>query len=429
MKAQQGEEWLTEQRAADIRGIVQDVLADAETRTSLQSAGATAGYDNGFFISSADGNFRLNINGLVQFRWILNGAEDQNTKWGFDVRRARMDFSGVFAQDWNFKFQMQYGSAYDVAASPLNAVVDENGMPIGVTAGGGGINVLEAYVEREVDLGGTNFTVRGGQLKAPFLREWLVDDANQLAVDRSLLSYFFYQGYSVGLQAEYATDMLRATVAYTNGLGTPVDFGTGSYSTSWVSNPTQYSFAGRVDVKLSGNWDQFDDFNSRPGTESGIMLGVGALYQKYNSNAINLRENVNSPSVLGMTADVTWDFGGASLFASFVWENIDVNEDGVDNPNPWGFMVQGGYFLTDDLEVFARYAYSNSDYGDTDRTKLSLVTAGVNYFLSANAKLSADFGWSLNELGLFQSSGAGFRADKMEKKNQYAIRTQLQLTF
>jgi hypothetical protein len=419
MKAQQGEEWLTEQRAADIRGIVQDVLADAETRTSLQSSGATAGYDNGFFISSADGNFRINMNGLVQFRWILNGAGGQNTNWGFGVRRARLDFSGVFAKDWKFMFQTQYGSGYNLAANgPAGNNSPNNNYP----QTDGSINVLEAYVEREVEMAGTNFTVRGGQFKAPFLREWLVDDQDQLAVDRSLMNYYFYQGYSVGLQAEFASDSWRAVVAYTNGVGSPADLNLGSYDTSWISNPTQYSFSGRADIKFSGTWDQFDDFNSRPGTESGMMVGVGAMYQKYNNNALT------NNKVLGLTADLTWDFGGASLFASFVWENIEppVGSD----TNPWGFMVQGGYFLTDDFELFGRYSYANADIpGGGNATKLSLVTFGVNYYLSSNAKLTADFGWSLNELGLFQSTGAGYRADGANEDNQYAIRTQLQLSF
>jgi len=459
MKAQQGEEWLTEQRAADIRGIVQDVLADAETRTSLQSSGATAGYDNGFFISSADGNFRLNLNGLVQFQWILNSAKDRNTQWGFNVRRARMDFSGVLAQDWNFKFQMQYGSAYNVAAAGVRPIevtdpVTNTSQVIGAESGGG-INVLDAYLEREVDLGGTMFTVRGGQFKAPFLREWLVDDQNQLAVDRSLLNYFFYQGYSVGLQGEYASDSFRATIAYTNGVGTPVGYNVGSYGTSWLSSPTQYSFAGRADFKLSGSWDQFDDFNSRPGTEAGVMVGIGALYQKYNNNADDYVRQLNDPTfgittanskVFGLTADLTWDFGGASLFASFVWQNVDAPDAGLSTLNPWGFTVQGGYFLTDDFELFGRYSYADLDVPDSINgfpvpstgldgfDSLNVVTFGVNYFLSSNVKLTADLSWSLDTLGIFQSSGAGFREDVDDSSgnandNQVAIRTQLQLTF
>ena len=66
LKAQNGEDWLTEQRAGEIRGIVQDVLTDAETRTSLQDSGAMAGWNNGFFLSSPDGNYKLKVGGLLQ---------------------------------------------------------------------------------------------------------------------------------------------------------------------------------------------------------------------------------------------------------------------------------------------------------------------------------------------------------------------------
>ena len=39
MSAQQNGDWLTEQRSEQISGIVQDVLADADTRASLQGTG------------------------------------------------------------------------------------------------------------------------------------------------------------------------------------------------------------------------------------------------------------------------------------------------------------------------------------------------------------------------------------------------------
>src|SRR4051812_5789090 len=57
MEAATNQNWLTDQRASEIKGLVQDVLADADTRASLLQAGATAGYDNGFIISSTDGNW------------------------------------------------------------------------------------------------------------------------------------------------------------------------------------------------------------------------------------------------------------------------------------------------------------------------------------------------------------------------------------
>ena len=79
LKAQQGEQWLTEQRAEQVRGIVQDVLADADTRASLQNTAATSGYDNGFFISSADGNFKLKITALEQVRFVYNNSRQPSS--------------------------------------------------------------------------------------------------------------------------------------------------------------------------------------------------------------------------------------------------------------------------------------------------------------------------------------------------------------
>ncbi len=447
MKAQNGENWLTEQRADQIRGIVQDVLADSETRSSLQSSGATAGYDNGFFISSADGNFSMKINGLVQFRWIFNGSTggggtsgvtggDYHDSWGFDVRRARVDFSGSMGQTWRYMLQLQYGSPFGYLGNggvlPVvgpGAAAGGGIRPnlIGATGGAGNVNVLDAYVERDVELGGTEFSLRGGQFKAPFMREWLIDPGDLTTVDYSLLTYYFYQGYSTGLQLGYESDTLRAAFAFTNGLNTPAQiYGLGSYDTSWTSNPTRYSFAGRVEYKMSGNWADFDDLNSRPGTEAGVMVGVAGFYQAYNDNYTSLlAANTN---VGGLTADVTWNFGGASLFASLVWENASRAAGGT--TNPWGFNVQGGYFLNDDMEVFARYDYANADTTGAEATKLSVITLGMNYFVSTNARFTVDFGWSFNDVGnLFGSAPSTGFAPASLIGSQYAIRTQLQLSF
>ena len=46
LEAEKGAQWLTEQRAEQIRGLVQEVLADADTRASMLQ-GIAAGYDDG----------------------------------------------------------------------------------------------------------------------------------------------------------------------------------------------------------------------------------------------------------------------------------------------------------------------------------------------------------------------------------------------
>ena len=75
VEATESESWLTEQRAVEIKGLVQDVLADADTRSSLMAQGMTAGYDDGAVIASADGNWMLRTNIHLQTRFMVNSLE------------------------------------------------------------------------------------------------------------------------------------------------------------------------------------------------------------------------------------------------------------------------------------------------------------------------------------------------------------------
>ena len=51
LRAATRDDWLTERRADEIRGIVQDVLADADTRASFQTDGLIAGWSDQFFLA------------------------------------------------------------------------------------------------------------------------------------------------------------------------------------------------------------------------------------------------------------------------------------------------------------------------------------------------------------------------------------------
>ena len=103
LRRDSGAGWLTQQRAGEIRGVVTDVLADASDRVSLQDAGATAGWNKGFFLASPDGSFKLKVGGQIQVRWVLNSAGDQPTEYGFENRRTKLSFSGnVFDKSWTY---------------------------------------------------------------------------------------------------------------------------------------------------------------------------------------------------------------------------------------------------------------------------------------------------------------------------------------
>ena len=132
---EKGESWLTQERANEIRAVVQDVLNDADTRTSLQTSTATSGYKDGFFIASPDGNFKLVINGENQLRWSYNWLStrsmnnSENTiqppgvlipgdfnsvgvakaAYGFELRRVKLGFSGhVIDPGWQYSVTLAY---------------------------------------------------------------------------------------------------------------------------------------------------------------------------------------------------------------------------------------------------------------------------------------------------------------------------------
>jgi phosphate-selective porin OprO and OprP len=118
--------WLTEKRTDEIRGIVHDVLADADTRASLLGSGMAAGYDNGFTVSSADGNYMLRINGQLQTRWVYNyqtTAEQMAIRHrsGFENTRTKLWFSGhIVNPQWQYYIDRQSMTA-KVAATLMDA--------------------------------------------------------------------------------------------------------------------------------------------------------------------------------------------------------------------------------------------------------------------------------------------------------------------
>jgi hypothetical protein len=411
LKQENSQDWLTEQRSAEIRGIVQDVLADADTRTSLQSSGAMAGYNNGFFLASPDGNFSLKVGGQVQIRWTMNMAKDKNTLWGFENRRTKLDFSGnVFNKDWTFRVRAAFNQG---APNPGNAA-------------DGAAAIDFAYIEKAMEGG---MSVRVGQFKAPWMREVLVDSAYQLAAERSVLAQLFGQGYSQGAQLSYQMDNMRFMGGAFDGIGGQNNSQQGWYNsanTNWDNTSTNYAFAGRADFKISGDWSQFDSLSSSKTNEAGMMAGVAVVYERGNQNSGAGEGN----KALGITGDFTWDFGGgATLFASGVW----VNQSNPNTNSPWGVTVQGGYFVNDDIELFGRYEYIDFDVANNDDSKYNGITVGANYFFAAGVKFTADFTYNLKSLdgpsAAAALNGAGLRTDNPGKDGQWAIRAQLQLLF
>ena len=432
--------WLNETRTAEIRGIVQDVLADSQTRTSLQDSGAMAGYKagQGFFLSSQDGSFSMRISGQVQTRWVMSHVGDDPAlnggnqyQWGFQVRRAKVRFQGnVIDKTWHYQ---------------VNGDFMEGGQA-------GTFNLQEAMITHDVN---DNLSVTFGRYKVPFLREELVSSSNQLAVERSLVNEYFTADRAIGVDVMYKTDSWTLEGAYNNGAQTAYS-GNGQNGpvlgggyTSSANNPTKWAVQGRFQYKLSGDWSDFDSFTSSPDDENAMMIGVAAMAQEWNGNAAgNVQPGAfvaDSSSVWGVTADFSAKFAGFSLFGAAVYQRFEASAPGGESNtvNPWGFVGQAGYSFTDQWEVFGRFSWANTrglgqinnggvpaDNALVAEAKLALLTVGVNYFINENVKFTADWGINMNNSlngAWVNQADTGWRTT--DKSSEWVLRAQLQLLF
>jgi outer membrane murein-binding lipoprotein Lpp len=438
--------WLNETRTTEIRGIVQDVLADSQTRTSLQDSGAMAGYKagQGFFLSSQDGSFSMRISGQIQTRWVMShvggnitntntgtladpvvNAGENNYAWGFQVRRAKVRFQGnVIDKTWHYQVN---GDFMEGAQT-------------------GTFNLQEAMITHDVN---DNLSVTFGRYKAPFTREELVSSSNQLAVERSLVNEYFNADRAVGVDVLYKTDSWTLEGAFNNGAQTAYTSNPGDDNayTSSANNPTKWAVQGRFQYKLSGDWSDFDSFTSSPDDENAMMFGIAGMAQQYNGNFVGNVQPAASiydgSSVWGVTADFSAKFAGFSLFGAAVYQNFQAkNGNGSDSNsvNPWGFVGQAGYSFTDQWEVFGRFSWANNrglaqgavpvENSEPTEAKLSLLTLGVNYFINENVKFTADWGINLNNSlsgAWVNQADTGWRTT--DSSSEWVLRAQLQLLF
>lgn len=398
MEAAQNKDWLTEQRAAEIRGLVQDVLADADTRASLLQAGMTSGYDDGFVLGSSDGNWLLRTNFLMQQRFILNWQDDEaaedTTRYGFENTRSRFMLSGhVVNPDWFYRVDINVGSGDDAQ--------NDNRTGVG-----------NAYLGHDY---GNGWKVMMGSMVLPFMREQLVEPHHQLAVERSIVNYAFTTGYGDGLAVQYAGDQFHVTGMFSDG------FDTGQ--TIWSLGPpvhAEYAFTVRGEVLLSGNWDQFKDFTSMPGSETGVMLGAAIHYEKGEFGT-----TASETEFLFLTGDVSVELGGVSLFGAFVYADTDT-EGAAENPSPWAIVAQAGFYLNDTWELFGRLEWTDPD---TEADETVVLTAGVNkYFSGHNMKWTTDIGFGFDSV-VGPANVTGWRTDFGDSDEQVVLRTQWQLLF
>lgn len=345
-----------------IRAIVAEMLNDAETRSSLLQGGSTAGHDGKFFLASPSGDFRLNVSGQVQVRYMLNFRDDENGTVddfasGFSLPRVALRFDGAIYDDIVYAIQGVFNSS------------------------GGGFTLEDAYAGYVFDNG---LIILGGQYREPILWEDVLQEKYSLAVDQSVVNAVFSQGYSQGIWAHYSADSWRMWAGFDSGIR--------SANTDFNADPAEWGVTTRWEWKFAGNWSQFDQFSSPRGAEFAAKLGGGVHFEQ-SPHAPGTVET----DLLAYTADIMVEGNGWNVFGMGVGLYTDTNGGGG-SFNDLGFLVQGGVFVTDDIEPFARYDVVIPDSDRAADQAFNTITAGANYYLHGQAaKFTLDVQYFLDD--------------------------------
>jgi phosphate-selective porin OprO and OprP len=340
----------------------------------------------------------VKIGGQIQFRYLWNHRQDEasvlseDDTIGFQLRRTKLYVEGRVSDTFGYLIR----GAFDRAT--------------------GTFGLDDAYGTFDLKNG---WALQWGQFKLPFLREENIGDSNQLAVENSIVMSEFTQDRSQAIQAAYEADSWRFKGAFSDGLV--------SKNTDFTAEKADYALTGRVDVKLAGDWKQFKDFTSWRGSPFAALAG-GALHWESGGETFGTTDR----DVASATADLSLEGDGWNAFGAVVWRGIDPAAG--ERFDDYGVVLQGGFFVAERAELFARYDVLIPDGDHPGDDPFNTVTLGFNrYFLpeSHSGKFTADLMYFLDDpsktsiapittsTGLLPDTGDG----------QFVVRAQMQILF
>ena len=487
LEARQSSDWLNERRSEEIKSLIHDVLSDADTRASLLENGATAGHNGeNFYLASEDGSFLLQIRGYIQFRHTMRnqdvsdddsddsddiddptgpdgqglrvstGVEDENER-GFSIPRAKVIFFGHIADP-----RLNYTISLNVDDETNNVDADEIKISYELADG---------------------LTIWGGETKGPFLREEMMEPTHVQGADRSYVNEFFTMGIVQGVGVVWnADENLTVRVAFTDGAnsgevggGTPnlftqafgsqapadedgellafdeddfegcdpvadpddpedsigIDCSKG-VSKDFDEDRTDFAITIRGDLKLSGQWSQWDDHAAWEGEEDALFVGAAFHYEVGETG-----DSAFNNDFFSWTVDASYETSGLNIYAAIIGLHTELEDEGKvysDDYDLYGVIVQAGYMIPNtSWEPFVRWEYVDFDDSINDGFNkyddLNMLTFGVNHYFNQHAaKFTLDLVYALDAVPI-DSQGLGIAADHPDDEDQIVVRGQFTLMF
>ncbi len=380
-RRQRSDSSIDDDRRAEISALIQDVLADADQRTSFSDPSSNT-------IASVDGRFTLSIEYYTQVDWVLNENSVDGTQYGFQISTSRITFLGdLYGPDWSYGVRLLLGNGSD------------------------GDDQF-AYIQGNLS---ENANIQAGLLCPPFSLEQAIDNNEQLGVYLSFIAGTFDPESSVGASLFAQDDRVRGWLTFTNGWNQDIE--------SIEGNQRQGVF-GRLEWAPFGSFDDLYRFNPYPGeTETSPMFGLGGNFN-WGSYAPPGVVTVEGDATR-LTADLSWQTSGFGTLSTINWQ--DTGPDVPFGGQRWAATTQVAWFPMRRLELYAR-----GEWGailGTDSSDLWMATIGTSWYPAGDRriKLSLELvmGWG-NTLDWKIDGNPGI---VQVDAPQTAVRTQVQLSF
>jgi len=389
-----------------------ELMSDAGNRASLLQAGGPAGnslYAGTFGIGDSTGNNRLNIGGTSVTRYSLSLRDDssvgdvEDLTMGFSQPTTRLRFWGnVWDKNLTFKISGNFGGEFSDGVFGLE----------------------DAYGMYTWDNG---FGLKWGQFRMPLTREFSVEDEFQLTADRSVVSRVFSPGYTQGLQFSYQADAFRFTGGITDG--------TNSAGTDFNSEANDIAVNLRFDFKaMGGSFERFNDMTSwRSAPDNALMIGAGVNWESGGETG----GTVDNGDTFLYSIDASWEGPGYNVMAAGYGARF--SPPAGSEVDDFGAMIQGGIFVSDQIELFGRWdaIFWDDDRGFAEDTNM-FATVGMNYYISKEshaAKFTLQAAYAFEDTTTLFGTGGflegntrnGFLGDSDE--GEISFIAQMQLVF
>jgi hypothetical protein len=366
---------------------------------------------------------------------------------GFSMPRTRIALDGTIVSS-----QLSYRVSFDFGDAELSRGRG-NGPPLAGSTGSG--RLLDAYAQYNFGGKQEGYYLKAGQFQSIVMTEEAVDSGRQLAIDRSLSSEIFGPGYTQGVALGRVLTDYAWEVSINDG-GRMFLIRETDNTAFNDPDESDLGVSARFDWKIKGDWDQFSDFTSWRGSNEAARLGAGFQYQfkgQFNPGSINIPlfpDLVDSGQFVTWSVDYQYEDDGWNFFAAYtgMWVDFEFIDGGIlSSLGSWhnSVVLQGGWFITDETEWFARLEtfWIDKDYrnafGLPNGYIHRIATVGVTQYLipeSHAAKLQADVSYAFDTLTLLtvgtdsivlpDPSVTGFQGLTDE---ELVFRVQLQLEF